>query len=317
MEPLTQRPRGNAPTFMGFDYCPDVTDFDGHVAILGLPFSDPYTIEEVTNDQTNAPTAVRTASHRLSIGLDHYDFDLGGPVLDNRPIRVLDCGDVLADARDLTLHYKRAEKAARILFEKGALVLSIGGDHGVPVPIFRALDVYQNVTMVHVDAHLDWRDDVNGVKEGYSNPLRRAAEMPHIGAMIQIGLRAQGSARQGEVDDARAYGSRLINSYEVLEHGMAPVLDQIPDGGTYYLTVDADGLDPTEMPAVAAPAPGGLLYHHVRTLIHGLARKGRLVGLDVVEITPMRDVNEISCITAGRIFLNAIGAAVRADYWNV
>jgi len=93
---------------------------------------------------------------------------------------------------------------------------------------------------------------------------------------------------------------------------MPSVLERLPDNKRYYLSIDADGLDPAVMPAVAGPAPGGLLFHQVRSLIHGLARKGRLVGMDIVEITPGRDVNGITALTAGQLILNFIGTAVRA-----
>ena len=315
-EPLTVAPRKPNATFLNFPLHMDLDNLDAHVAILGLPYGDPYTIDEVTNDQTNAPTAVRVASARITQHLNRYDFDVGGPLLDGRDIRVVDCGDVPGDARDLGAHYRKAEAAARKILDTGALLVSIGGDHGVPIPVFRACENHGPVTLVHVDAHLDWRDEVRGVREGYSNPIRRAAEMPWFDRIVQIGIRGQGSARQQEYDDALAYGAEIVTSFEVLEHGIGPALDRIPDGGTCYLSIDADGVDPTVMPAVNAPAPGGLLYHHVRALIHGVVRKGRVLGMDIVEITPARDVNEITSIVAGRFIQNLIGAAVRADYFN-
>ena len=70
------------------------------------------------------------------------------------------------------------------------------------------------------------------------------------------------------------------------------------------------------MPAVAGPAPGGVTYSQIRTLIHGLVRKGRVVGMDIVEITPRKDINGISAITAGRLIVNLIGKAVRAGYFR-
>ena len=87
-------------------------------------------------------------------------------------------------------------------------------------------------------------------------------------------------------------------------------------GQRVHLTIDADGLDPSVMPAVAAPAPGGVTFDQARKLIHGLVRKGRVVGMDINEITPTRDVNRISCITAARLIVNLIGAAVRANYFD-
>ena len=88
------------------------------------------------------------------------------------------------------------------------------------------------------------------------------------------------------------------------------------DGRRYYLTIDADGVDPVIMPAVAGPAPGGVTYAQMRTLIHGLVKKGRVAGMDIVEITPRRDLNGITSITAGRFIINLIGMAVRAGYFD-
>jgi agmatinase len=140
--------------------------------------------------------------------------------------------------------------------------------------------------------------------------------MAHIGEIFQIGLRCQGSARAEEVDAALSYGSHLISAFELHDIGMDAVLERIPGGGDYYLTIDADGLDPAVMPAVAGPAPGGVTYHQTCKLIHGLVAKGRVVGMDIVEITPKRDVNDITSITAGRLILNLIGTAVRAGYFE-
>jgi agmatinase len=314
-ETLTVPPRAMRQSFMDFEIVTDLDSLDADVAILGIPYGDPYSIDEVTNDQTNAPTAIRRASRRASGGLERWDFDLGGPLFDEKAVRAVDCGDVPGDARDLAAHYDLAEQAARRIFASGALLITLGGDHGVPIPVLRALDAQGPVTLVHIDAHLDWRDDVAGVREGYSSPIRRAAEMDHIGEIFQIGLRGQGSARSEEVAAARAYGAHLITDSELQDHGMEAVLERIPAGGRCYLTIDADGLDPAAMPAVAGPAPGGVTYHQARRLIQGLAAKSRVLGMDIVEITPKRDVNQISAITACGLIFNMIGAATRAGYF--
>ena len=101
-----------------------------------------------------------------------------------------------------------------------------------------------------------------------------------------------------------------------LDATVTAVLERIPDGGRYYLTVDLDGMDPAIAPGVAGPCPGGVTFAQARKLIHGLVKKGRVVGMDVVEITPRTDVNQITCITAGRLIVNMIGAVVRAGYFD-
>ncbi len=316
MTSLTVPPRGVFTTFMDFPFVHDLDRLDAHFAIIGMPYGDPYSIVEVTNDQTNAPTAVRRASARVSRGLERWDFDIGGTLFDGRIINVVDVGDVPGEARDLSDHYRRAEAAIRKILKAGAVPITIGGDHGVPIPIFRALDNHGPVTLVHLDAHLDWRDEVNGAKEGYSSTIRRASEMNHIHDIFQLGIRGQGSARAEEVEAARRYGANIITSRELHREGIETILARIPDNGRYYISIDADGLDPAVIPAVAAPQPGGITYPQTIDIIQGLCRKGRVLGLDFVELTPAFDVNEISSITAGHIILNFIGAAVRAGYFN-
>ncbi len=98
--------------------------------------------------------------------------------------------------------------------------------------------------------------------------------------------------------------------------GMKAVLDRIPDGGPYYLMVDADGLDPTIMPGVISQTTGGLSWVKMHKLFHGLVKKGRVIGMDLVEIAPSRDVGSITMAHAERVLCNFIGATVRAGYYG-
>ena len=81
-EALTVHPRAGYRSFLDIPLALDLDRLQADVAILGLPYGDPYSIDEVTNDQTRAPTAVRQASDRITTGLERWDFDLGGPLLE-------------------------------------------------------------------------------------------------------------------------------------------------------------------------------------------------------------------------------------------
>ncbi len=314
---LTTAPAGAPRTFLDFPLELNLDELDADVAILGIPFGMPYSPDFMANDQSRAPDALRQACEDVDYIKSHYDFDLGGPLLDDREIKVVDCGNVTADMSDHAEHYRRAEAAARKIFKSRATLISIGGDHGIPIPVFRALEeVGETVTLVHVDAHLDWRDEINGEPDGYSSPIRRAAELDWFGPIVQIGMRGIGSARRGEVEDAKAHGCDIIDAYEMHEIGMKAVMDRIPDGGPYYLTIDADGIDPTIMPAVMSQTPGGLDWLQLRQLVHGLVNKGRVLGMDIVEIAPSRDVGKITMDYAERLICNFIGASVRAGYYD-
>jgi len=166
------------------------------------------------------------------------------------------------------------------------------------------------VHILHIDAHLDWREEVGGVRRGYSTPLRWASTKAAVSGMTQIGLRAIGSARRQEVEAARAYGSHLITAEQFHAEGPEPVIATIPKGRAVYLTIDADGLDPTEMPAVMAPTPGGLLYRQLAPLLRAVAQRNRIVGMDLVEVAPSFDfANGITCVMAGRLIVNVLSAS--------
>ena len=315
-ENLTIAPKSGSKTFFDFPLVCDFENFNAHLAILGLPHGMPYTKAEQFNDQTNAPAAIRQASEWAYRSPHRFDFDLGGTLFDGQAIKAVDCGDVAFDPVNITSHYQRAESVIRKIINAGALPICLGGDHGVPIPVFRAFESHGPIHLIQLDAHIDWRDHRNGVRDGYSSTIRRACEMSHIDQIFQIGLRSQGSARMEEFKAAKAYGAHLITACQLHDDGTQSILDQIPDGGKYYITVDADGFDPSVMPAVAGPAPGGITYYQACKLIGGLVNKGRVVGMDIVEITPSRDLNNISSLTASRLIAYLMGSAVRAGYFK-
>ncbi|GLO62820.1 agmatinase [Vibrio sp. MACH09] len=317
--PLTQAPTTTPQTFLNFPLLDNVDNLSADIAILGVPFGMSYSVDGQANDQSTAPDHIRNWStfSEIEMTLNHYDFDLGGTLLDGKEIRVVDCGNVKANLANPEQHYDDAEKIARSVFASNATLITLGGDHGVPIPIMKALDVLQkDIVLIHIDAHLDWRDSINGEKNGYSSVIRRASELDHITAIHQIGLRGIGSAKTEEVNDAIAHGCSITTAYQLHDLGMNEVLKSIPDNATYYLTIDADGIDPTIMPAVLAQTPGGLNWIQLHKLIHGLVNKGRVVGMDLVEITPSCDVGNISMIHAERLLCNFIGATIRAGYYQ-
>ncbi len=113
------------------------------------------------------------------------------------------------------------------------------------------------VTVVRVDAHIDWRDEIDGERYGYRSPMRRISEMPCVERLVQVGMRGV-CARADDVRAARSWESHFVRSAEVHHLGLRPVLDLIPPGARCFVTIDCDGLDPSIMPVIIAPAPGGL-----------------------------------------------------------
>jgi len=275
----------------------------GQITVLGIDHATPYEPGKPSHS-AGAPAALRAALTGYGRLADHYDFDIGSL----RPDHVVDCGDVPGDPADPPGNRAAITAAVRALLDAGAIPVVLGGDDSVPIPMFHAFEGRGPLTVVQIDAHLDWRDEVRGEKYGWSSPMRRASEMPWIRGMVQVGLRGIGSARAGEVADARAWGSRLVPAADVHRHGIAPVLDLVEADADCLVTLDCDGMDPSILPAVLARSPGGLLYWHVVDLLAGLAGKCRIVGFDLVEFMPARDTTGISALTAARLVCNAIAA---------
>jgi agmatinase len=304
-----------ARSFLDWPIETDPRHMAAPLALIGIPFSEPYAGDEFPNDQTRAPAAFRQAFAKFIDEGDHWDFDFDATLASILPARCIDCGDVQWCDDGYDVYLRQTSECLRNLWRGGAQVMIIGGDHGVTIPALDALDaVGESVYILHIDAHLDWREEVGGVARGYSSPLRWASTKPYISGMTQIGLRSTGSARRAEVDAARAYGSQLFTADRYHDVGNDAVLATIPENGSVYITIDADGMDPTEAPGVQWPAPGGLLFRQVAPLLREIARRQRVVGMDIVEIAPRFDsTNGITSVLAGRLFLNVIGASWRAD----
>ena len=301
--------------FLDWRVTTDPAKWAAEVAVVGIQHSEPYAGDPRPNDQARAPDAVRLVSKQFCYGPDQWDFDFGGTLAAALSVRCVDCGNFSWVDGSYDDFARFITASLRQLWRQGAQVFVLGGDHGVTIPVLDALDaVGEPVYILHIDAHLDWREEVGGVTRGYSSPLRWASTKPWVAGMTQIGMRSTGSARRGEVEAARNYGSRVFTATEVHARGMAPVLETIPARVPVYVTIDADGMDPTEMPAVMAPAPGGLRFEQVAPLLRAIAIRQRIVGLDIVEIAPHFDhANAITAITAGRLILNALGASWGAE----
>lgn len=303
-----------ARPFLDWPVATDPSGWDAKVAFLGIRHSEPYKHDSFPNDQSKAPDAVRARSESFCYNPSHWDFDVGTDLASNLPSHV-DMGDVAFDGGDYGAYAAAITARARHLWRQGTQLLVIGGDHGVTIPVVDALDaVGEPVHILHIDAHLDWREDVGGVRRGYSSPLQWASKVKAVSGMTQIGLRAIGSARAREVEAARAYGSHLFSAEQIHVDGMDPVFATIPNDRPVYVTIDADGLDPSEAPAVMAPTPGGIYFRQLAPLLRAVARQNRIVGMDIVEIAPSYDfANGLTSVIAGRLFLNLLSASWGAE----
>lgn len=288
----------------------DINPGDADAVLFGAPHGTPYKgIDNVVHAGT--ADALRTAMEEDSAWPDHWDFDLDGPLLGDGGFTLADAGDLMTSSQDGSGNRALIETATAEIVTTGAVPIMLGGDDSTPIPFIQALAAAGPLTIIQVDAHIDWRDERRGEPLGYSSTMRRASEMAHVERIIQVGIRGLGSARREEVEFARNWGAEIVTARVVHEQGVAAALRHVPDGANCMITFDCDALDSSIMPAVMAPTPGGLTYTQSIDLIAGVAAKARLVAFDMIEFVPERDADGTAAFTAARIVTNVIGHLAR------
>ena len=298
------------PTFGKRPYIADWDAINADIAVLGAPY------DFGTQWRPGArfgPRAVREASTLFSFGhAGAYDHEDDATYLAS-DVRIVDIGD--ADI----IHTKTEESHANIEFgvrkilAAGALPVVIGGDHSINIPCINAFSDQEPVHIVQIDAHLDFVDERHGVTAGHGNPMRRAIEKPWVSGMTQLGIRNVSSTAKEGYEDARARGSDILSVRQVQKLGVNAVLERIPLGARYYVTIDIDAFCPSIAPGTGTPSHGGFLYYDVLEILQGLAKRGQVAGIDLVEVAPAYDPTDSTQILAAQLLLNFIGFIFHAQ----
>jgi agmatinase len=297
-------------TFLGLPACPDLAALDAAIAIIGAGCATPY--RSVGAYCAEAPATIRSAMAGYAATVSHYDFDLEGPVLGHAGVKAVDCGDLPFDEADAPGNRDRIRGAVSTMLDRGATPIVLGGDDSIPIPLFQAFEGRGRFTILQLDAHIDFRDEVDGERWGLSSTMRRASELDCVERIIQVGQRAVGSARPADYEAAQAAGVKFVSAHRLHAKGVGEVLDLVPEGSNLLVTLDCDALDPSIMPAVIGRAPGGLTYWQAVELIQGACERGRIAAFDIVEFMPAQDIAGLGALTAGRIVSHVLGLLARA-----
>ncbi len=292
-------------TFAKSPICTDWNNIDADCAILGVP-NDMGT--QWRSGARFGPRGIREASTLFSFGHGGaYDFERDTTYMTQDQVRIVDMGDADIVHTDMQQSHANTEFAVRKILQANAMPVILGGDHSVHAPVIKAFNESGPVHIVHFDAHLDFVDERHGVRYGHGNPLRRASEMEHVRSMTQLGIRNVSSSNKKDYDAARDAGSDILSVRDIRTLGLEAVLERIPEGLPYYITIDIDGFDPSIAPGTGTPSHGGFLYYEVLEIIEGVSKKGNVVGMDLVEVSPPYDPTGTTSILAAQLLMNSIG----------
>jgi arginase len=249
----------------------------GNIALIGMPFDDhssflkgpakapPLIIEAIESDSANYFT-----EDMMDLA-NHSDVCWLGNVS-------------LSDYFDI-------ESIIAGILKRGAIPFSVGGDHSITYPILRAMAAsYPSLSILHFDAHGDLYDSLGGNRHSHASPFARIMEEGLAQALTQVGIRTLNDHQQTQVSK---FGVNVIDmrnwSLDIDLNLLGPV----------YLSFDIDVLDPAFAPGVSHHEPGGFTTREVLRMIQKLDLN--IVGLDLVEYNPDRDLNGVTAMTAAKI----------------
>lgn len=259
--------------------------------LIGAPLDMTESFRSGTRE---APARVRAVSDVLEAYSPLLQADLGD-------LPLADWGDVPLEEWDLDVALAAIADAVELAAGVGVPLL-VGGEHTATVGAVRGvLRRYPALQVIQIDAHADLREEYDGRRMSHATVMRRIADEIGIDRIAQYGIR---SGTREELELAR----RCLHSGPGLEL-QRQVLDRIHTRPV-YLTIDIDVLDPAYAPGTGCPEPGGATFSELLSFVHSL-RGLNVVAIDVMEVLPAADVNDITSIAAAKLLREAALAFAR------
>ena len=263
------------------------------IHLIGLPTDCNSSFER---GAAGAPAAIRAAlwSDRGNMSCEN-GMEIGAD------IQLTDKGDLALSDTDVASDDELIKNAVAATIASGVVPMLLGGDHAVTFPVIQALAAQHGpVHILHFDAHPDLYDDFEGNPRSHASPFARIMEAGLAASLTQVGIRTLNRHCREQADK---FGVNIIPMPEFSADNV-PQID-----GPLYISIDLDGIDPSEAPGVAHPEPGGIT---VRELLSILTRQtAPIIGADIVELNPARDVGDVTAILAAKLVRELSSLIVR------
>jgi agmatinase len=223
----------------------------------------------------NGPAAIIMASRQV----ETYDHDFN---CEPCQAGIATLGELEQAAFGPAEMMAKIEQAAGDILDDNKFLLSLGGEHSISPPLVAAhKSKFKNITVLHFDAHTDLRDEYQGTKNSHACAMSRIWEICNF---VSVGIRSFG----GSENEQRAHSEgRIITAKEFHKNNnnISKILSLLSDN--VYITFDLDAFDPSVMPAVGTPEPGGLLWDETLEIIREISRVKKIIGADIVELAPI------------------------------
>lgn len=264
----------------------------GMVAVLGVPLDENSSF---LRGPALAPPRIRETLHSSS---GNWTTERGTDL--SAVDRWLDLGDLSLGHGAQA--FAQIEETIGRLLAREARVLTLGGDHSITYPILRAYArAYPRLTIFHVDAHPDLYDELDGNRWSHACPFARIMEEGLAARLVQVGIRTINAHQRAQ---AERFGVEVIE----MRHWQRDTDFSLD--GPIYLSLDLDALDPAFAPGVSHHEPGGFSTREIIDILHRLP--GPIVGADLVEYNPTRDLVDMTAMVAAKFYKEIVGRLLEA-----
>ena len=256
--------------------------------ILGCPFDGTASFRPGARF---GPSAIRRGSWGIETYSPYLKRDLSH-------LRLHDMGDLELPLGEKDASLTMIREAVRRILSAKKFPILLGGDHLISLPAVKeVLQAYPHLHIVHIDAHTDLRENYLGEVLSHSTVMKKIADCLEKGRLFQIGIR---SGAKEEFDLAKKMKS-IVSPHPNSLRALVKRIGKQP----VYITFDLDAMDPSLMPGVGTPEPGGLTFEALISILKEL-RPLRVVGFDLIELTPDYDATQVSSVTASVILREMI-----------
>ena len=293
-------------SFLKLPITENLSNLNTDVGFLGIP----YDVGNSWRPGTRfGPREIRNYSTRYSgwggsQQKGYWDINQNKRFLED--ISMSDCGDVDVAYYDIERNRKIITQTVKKILKAGTFPVVIGGDHSITYPCICAFEDFKSLDIIQIDAHLDWIDEVDGIRYANGSPMRRSMELDFTNKMVQLGIRCIRS-REIDYNFAKSQGSQIFTRQDIRQKGVDEIVEKLSPLGNVYVSIDIDGLDPSIAPGTGSPTVDGLLYYEVINLLKGITKKSNVVGFDIVEVNPMVDLSGQTCLLATTLSLEFLG----------
>ncbi|AHF97172.1 MULTISPECIES: agmatinase [Desulfurella] len=264
-------------------YCANSSFEKAQIVIVGVPYDGTSSFRPGSRF---APNAIRENSYGIESYSVYFDKDL-------REKKICDMGDMPLPFGDKAFVLDIIEKFSYKLIKNRKKLLSIGGEHLITFPLIKTFaNKYQNISVVHLDAHSDLIDSYRSEKLSHASVIRRVCEIVGFENVYQLGIRSLNST---DLNLPYRKENLCLFNFDKAQDFVERIGDR-----PVYLTIDLDVLDPSIFPGTGTPEPGGVTYKELIDCLKKLSVLN-IVGCDIVELSPQYDTSGVSSIVAASV----------------